>query len=192
MRWLPTVLSALLLAGCQIGGQAGGQAPSRPSPSPSPTPLVALRPPAQAILGDADVGLRREAGTAHLSLEEAAAAAPDQVVALQEFRGWGWADAAQQRWAAPGAAVTDLVLLTDREDGARRAFAYLAQQAAAPPLAAGPCPSAVAGLDDCTLGTAGQRTVVVGRLAQELFVLDVSGRDAVPLAAAQAARLRAT
>ncbi len=187
MRWLSFLVAVTILAGCQ--SQQPPQPP--PSPSASPTPLLELRPPAQAILGSAELGAPQSA-TDGLTPAELAAAAPDQVVALQEFSGWGWSAASRRHWARSGETVDDLVLRTDREDGARRAYAYFAAGAARAPLVAGPCPASIAGLDACTLGTGAARQVVVGRLAEEVFVLDATGADLTALAAIQASRLRAT
>ncbi len=189
MRWLSVWLSAaalVLLAACQL---RQAPAPPPPSASTSPTPVVQLRPPAQAILGASELGAP-QAATDALTPAELAAAAPDQVVALEEFTGWGWSAASRRHWAHPGQTVDDLVLLTDREEGARRAYAYFAATAARAPLSAAPCPASITLLDACTLGTGGSRQVVAGRRGDEVFVLDATGADVVALAAIQAARLQ--
>lgn len=188
MRRLTGLIAVAVLAGCQ--GQ--GQAPPRPSPTPTPAPAVALAAPAQAILGDADAGLPRTGGTDSLTAAELAAAAPDEVVALAELNGWGWVAGARRSWADGGRRLDVLVVLTDRPEGARRAFAHLGAEAAAAPLAAGPCPAPLSGLDDCVAGGGGGRQIFAGRLDAEVFQLTASGFDATPLAARQAARLRAT
>ncbi len=187
MRWSSVALAAVLLAGCQLQ-----TAPRRsPPPSPIPTPAVSLRAPAAAILSDSEAAAARVGGGDAVSAGEWAASAPDQVVALQNADGWGWSAAARRTWAGPGGRrIDDLVLRTDREEGARRAFAYFAGEAARVPLAAGPCPVAVSGLDECEEGVSGGRSVIVGRLGTELFVLDVINADAAGLAARQAAKLR--
>jgi hypothetical protein len=191
--WLPVLAAVTLLAGCQLREAPAPPAPP-PPPSPSPTPVLPLRPPAQAILGTPELGAP-EAATDGLTAAELAAAAPDQVVALEEFSGWGWSAASRRHWVRPGQTIDDLVLLTVREEGAQRAYAYFAAAAAHVPLSAGPCPLSITGLDACTLGAGGARQVVVGRLGAEVFVLDATGASttlAASLAATQATRLRAT
>lgn len=188
-RLAAAVLAVATCAGCSFGGPPA--ASPRPSPTPTPTPALLLRPPPQAVLASAG-GLSAVTVRDHLPAAEYAASAADQVLGLAEVQSWGWADASWRVWSNGGSSVDDLVVATDRPEGAQRAFAYWAGRASAAPLSSGPCPDAIAGLDQCLTGTAGRRTVVVGRLNALVFRLDVVGADAGSLAASQAQRLRAT
>ncbi len=186
------IAAATLLAIAGACSTGGSSAPPRP-PSPSvetPAP-PAPAPPARAVLADAGglpvIGVRD-----HMPAVEYAAGASDQVLSLAEVESWGWADASLRRWAGGGRSAEVVVLETDRSDGARLAFAAWAAQAAAAPFAGADCPAQIAGLDECRLGSAGQRTLIVGRLDVDVFRLDVIGLDGPALAAAQAQRLRAT
>ena len=178
----------LVLVSCQTQGPPA--ATPRPSPSLSPTPLPALRPPADAILADADVGLPRTGARDHLGAAEAARDTPNEVLALEVYSGWGWIEASTRTWSGAGGQAADTVLLTVRSDAAARAFDYWAADAARAPLAAGACPAAVTGLDQCRIGSGGGQVLVVGRLGAEVFRLQVGGGlDAAALAARQSARL---
>lgn len=136
-------------------------------------------------------GLSPTAARDHLTAAEYAAGQPDQVVAVAQVSGWGWADASRRVWAGGGRSVTDLVVRTDRPAGAESALTAWAGDAARAPFSAGPCPDSVVGLDDCRMGLAGDRSIWIGRLDAEVFRIDAAGLDAAPLAAEQARRLRA-
>ncbi len=177
----------LLLGACQ---SQGPPAPTpRPSPSPSPTPLLVLKAPAEAILADADVGLPRTAARDHVGAAEAARDTANEVLALEVYSGWGWIEASTRTWSGGGRQASETLLLTVRPEGAARAFDYWAADAARAPLAAAACPASLPGLDQCRLGAAGDRALVVGRLGAGVFRLDVSGLDAAALGARQAARM---
>ena len=178
----------LVLAACQT--QSPPAATPRPSPSPSPTPAPVLRAPADAILADAEVGLPRTAARDHLGAAEAARDTANEVLALEVYSGWGWLEASTRSWSGAGGQATEMVLLTVRSEAAARAFDYWAADAARAPLAAGPCPARVTGLDQCRIGIGGGQVLVVGRLGAEVFRLQVGGGlDGAALAARQAARL---
>jgi hypothetical protein len=152
---------------------------------------LALRDPAVAILDDSTVGLPRKAGRDHLSAAEAASLDVDQPRALQTFQRWGWADESTRAWADDQRNVDALVLLTLRPEGARLAFDHYAQQTDVPPFTGGSCPTSLADLDGCHLGSSPSRSVITGWLAEEIFVVGGSGVDVPALAAIQAKRLRA-
>src|SRR5581483_871713 len=160
------LLAALVFVACSPGGSPA--ASPRPAPTVTPTAAVVLRAPAAAILPAAG-SLPLTGASDHLTAAEYAASAPDEVVALGQVESWGWAAAARRTWSAGGAAVDDVVLETDRPEGAQRAFEAWAGAASSAPFAGGACPAAVTGLDDCRQGVAGGRTVVVGRLDAEVF-----------------------
>lgn len=176
----------ILVAGCQ---EQPHPPPPRPSPAASPTPPPVLRAPAAAILDDGDVGLPRTAARDQLGAAEAARDTSNEVLALEAYSGWGWIEASTRTWSGGGRVAAATLLLTVRPEGAARAFDYWAADAARAPLAAGECPASVAGLDQCRLGTAGDRALLVGRLGPEVFRLEVSGLDPAALGARQAARL---
>lgn len=174
----------VILAGCQ---GAGGARPYSGPPSAAPTSAIpAVPPPTRAILSDADVGIVRSFGRDHVTAEEAAAAQPDQVLALTEFSGWGWADAATRRWGA----IAETLVLTLRPEGGQRAFAFWSRDADRPPFAAGQCPPALSGLDQCRLGLDGERGIAVGRRDTEVFRLECPASQVERLASIQAAHLR--
>jgi hypothetical protein len=188
-RALELVAAVLLVVGaCQ--SQSPPTARPTASPTPSPTPLLVLRAPGDAILADADVGLPRTAARDHLGAAEAARDTANEVLALEVYSGWGWIEASTRTWSGGGRQASETVLLTVRPEAAARAFDYWAADAARAPLSAGGCPAALAGLDQCRLGVAGDRALVVGRLGAEVFRLDVTGLDASALAARQAARMQ--
>jgi hypothetical protein len=120
-----------------------------------------------------------------VSALEAAAAEPDQADALPLFDSWGWLSESTRTFEA----LQDTVLQLLRPAGAKDAFAYFAEEAAAAPLSAGLCPGGIGGLDECVIGTGPGRTIVVGRLGPDVFELSGSGADVAPLAAEQARRL---
>ncbi len=102
--------------------------------------------------------------------------------ALAEYEGWAWLDGASRSWPA----IDETLVVTARADTAARAFAFWAGGAP------GPCSAqAAVGLDGCQLGAAGDRTVVVGRLASVVFRLLCPAEAAERLTIAQAAALRA-
>jgi len=180
------VLAALLVA-CQSQPHA---APTpRPSAAPTPTPLLVVRAPADAVLADADVGLPLTASRDHLTAAEAARDTPNQVLALETYSGWGWIEASTRTWSGGGRQASETVLLSVRAEGASRAFEIWAGDAGRAPYAASNCPAAIVGLDECRIGLAGDRALVVGRLGPEVFRLETAGLDAPALAARQAARL---
>jgi len=182
-------LSALLLA-CQ--SQPPPVAAPRSSPPAAATPQPALRPPADAVLADADVGLPRTAGRDHLSAAEAARDTANEVLALETYSGWGWVEASTRTWSGNGRQVVETLLVTVRAEGAGKAFDTWAADAARAPYAAGGCPASVTGLDQCRLGVSGDRALVVGRLGAEVFRIETVGVDAPSLANKQVPRLIGT
>src|SRR5438067_617384 len=189
MPRLPICAAALvaLLLACQ--SQAPPAATPRPSQAATPTPQPALRPLADAVLVDADVALPRTGGRDHLSAAEAARDTANEVLALETYSGWGWLEASTRTWSGGGRQAAETLLLTVRGEGAGRAFDTWASDAARAPYSAGSCPASVTGLDQCRLGVAGDRALVVGRLGAEVFRIETVGVDAAALAAKQAARL---
>lgn len=188
-RLVALTLAIAALAACSLG--ASPAATPRASPTATPPPPPQLRAPADAILAEAS-GLRLITVRDHLTAAEYAASAPDQVIGLDQVRGWGWEEASLRQWSGGGRSAQALLLRTDRASGAHLAFAAWAEQASVTPLLGADCPPSVSGLDECRLGTAGARSIVVGRLDTETFRLDLNGLDPAPLAAAQAQRLRLT
>lgn len=145
-----------------------------------------LRSPAAAILSDQVVGSSRRAGIDHLTAAELASEQRDQAAALAEFTGWGWLDGASRSWSD----ADEVLVLTARNSGAARAFRYWARDTAQTPYAAATCSSAAAaGLDDCAVGVAPDRAIVVGRLGAAVFRISCSTRTAERLATAQVASL---
>ena len=190
---MPGRLAALtlVLAAVVACSESGTPAASpRPSPAVPVSPPPALRAPADAVLADAG-GPALITVRDHLTAAEYAASAPDQVIGLDQVSGWGWEEASLRQWSGGGRSAQALVLRTDRASGARLAFAAWSEQASATPFVAGDCPASVSGLDECRLGAAGARSILVGRLDAETFRLDLNGLDAAALGAAQAQRLRA-
>jgi hypothetical protein len=179
-------LAALSLA-CQ--SQSPPAATPWPSPSAAATPQPALRPPADAVLADADIALPRTAGRDHLSAAEAARDTANEVLALEAYSAWGWVEASTRTWSGGGRQAAETLLLTLRAEGAGKAFDAWAADAARAPYAATDCTPAVAGLDQCRVGLAGDRALVVGRRGAEVFRIETMGLDAPSLAAKQAARL---
>lgn len=190
-RPLRLTLLAAAASGCFQGGTPAPSPPPPPRPTPAPTPVREPVAPAAAILPEV-AGLTLTGGSDRLSAAEYVASSPDPPIGLDQPAGWGWAAASIRTWAAAGGRAVVLVVLTDRDAGAERAFAAWASAASVAPLAAGPCPPEVTGLDQCLEAQAGARTVLVGRLGPEVFRIDALGVDATPLAARQAARLRPT
>ena len=154
--------------------------PARPSSAPSPPGR--LPPAAQAILSDQAVGAPRRKGQDHLTAAEAAGGQPDQAASLAEYEGWAWLDGSSRGWPA----IDETLVITARADTSARAFAFWAADAPMPCSA-----TAAAGLDGCRLGSAGDRAVVVGRLASAVFRLQCPAQAADRLTIAQAAALRA-
>jgi len=179
--------AAVLLLGCQ--SQPPPAATPRPSHTATATPLLALRPPADAVLADADLGLPRTAGRDHLSAAEAARDTANEVLALEVYSGWGWVEASTRTWSGGGRQAAETVLLTLRAEGAAKAVDAWAADAARAPYAATDCPASVAGLDQCRIGTAGDRALVVGRLGAEVFRIETVGMDAPALAGKQASQM---
>lgn len=182
------------LAGALVACDAAGTpaSPAPPAVSASPLPVatpVRLRAPAAAILDEAAVGLARNAARDHLGAAEAAGSEPDQVDALQVYYSWGWVEASTRSWAGGGRRVDDTVLLSVRAQGAQRAFVFWSGAAELAPFTGQPCPTSIAGLDQCRLGTGDGRSIVVGRLDAEVFRITATGLDAAALAAVQASRL---
>jgi hypothetical protein len=177
----------LLLVACSNPAPTASPRPAPESPSPLPS-AVRLRPPAEAILEDAQVGLPRVAGRDHLSAAEAASSAANQPLALQTYTSWGWSEQSTRTWADGARSVDDLVLLTLRPFGARLAFAYYAQQSGQRERS---CTAELSKLDGCHAGEAGDKVVVIGWLDDEVFVVSAAGVDVYALAERQAARLRA-
>ena len=186
-RLAAAAIAVALLAACRPGGSPA--ASPAPSPSLSATPSLVLAAPARAIL-DRAAGLPPTASRDHLSGAEYVASAANQVVAMDRVTAWGWADASYRAWASGGRSVSVLVVMTDREQGAAAAYAAWAQDAATAPFSAGPCPPGTAGLDQCTVGAAGGRSIAVGRLGAVVFRLEATGVEAAPLVTTQAERLR--
>ena len=194
MRRCPLVLvllPALWLGACLPAPASGLRPPGeRPSPSIAARPpiRVALRPPAEAILGDQVVGAPRRSGRDHLGAAEAASLQPDQGVAINQFVAWGWLEGSTRTWAT----ADETLVLTARPEGAARALDFWTAEAARAGFQPADCPAgAMAGLDDCRLATAGDRAVVVGRLGAAVFRLACPAAAAQRLAAAQAAALHA-
>jgi hypothetical protein len=182
---------ALALAGCSGGGTRAPTPSAVPSPVPAASP-VALRDPASAILEDGQVGLPRTGGRDHLTAAEAASLDADQPSAFQLYAGWGWIEESTRSWAGSGRSADALVLLALRPQGAQLAYEHYAQAAEQAPHEARPCPATITGLDACLEGTGSAGTLIAGRLAEELFVIEGQGGvDVGALAALQAARLRA-
>lgn len=184
----PALVAALLVA-CQ--SQPSPAATPRPTPSASPTPRLVLRAPADAALTQAEVGLPLVAARDHLSAAEAARDTPNEVLALELYSGWGWVEASTRTWSGGGQQASETVLLTVRASNAGKAYAVWSAGAATAPYAATGCPPSITGLDACRMGTAGDRTLVVGRLDAEVFRLETAGLDGPALAARQTARLPA-
>ncbi len=148
-----------------------------------------LRPPALAILADAQVGLPRTSGRDHLTLAEAARDQPDQPGALHLYRSWGWVEESLRTWSAADRSASETVLLTLRAENARVAYAAWVMSVTG---SVGACSPALAQrLDDCTEAITGSGIAVVGRLDAELFLLSGAGVDVLTLAALQADQLRA-
>ena len=179
----------LLLAACGTAAREPLPSPVPPPPSsPAPTP-VSLRPPALAILADAQVGLSRTSGRDHLTAAEAARDQPDQQGALQLYRSWGWVEESLRTWAGGDRSASETVLLTLRAENARVAYAAWAGHLSG---TAGACgPPLASRLDECTEALSDSGVLVVGRLDAELFLLLGSGVDVLSLARLQADQLRA-
>ncbi len=180
------------LAGCRAAGSSPIRAPGDRPPSPSilaePAPQVRLRSPAVAILSDQLVGLPRQAGTDHLTAAEAASEQNDQAAALAEFTAWAWLDGASRSWSQ----ADEVLVMTARNSGAVRAFKYWARDADQTPYAAGACSAAAAsGLDECALGLAADRAIVVGRLGSAVFRISCPTGVAERLTMAQVGSLAA-
>lgn len=186
MRTLLAALALVLATACTSGG-TGAAAGATPIPA---SPLALQPAPGTAILGAAEVGLPVTGAEDGVTPVEAANDVPDAADALPLFDSWGWVVESRRSFGAGAAAVSVSVLLTLRPSGAVSAFAFFAEQAAVPPLLASECPPALAGLDQCALGTGGGRTLVVGRVGLEVFEISCGAADAVRLASLQAARLR--
>ncbi|HEY8641134.1 MAG TPA: hypothetical protein VIO84_00050 [Candidatus Dormibacteraeota bacterium] len=189
MPRLPICLAALIALVLACQSQSPPAATPRPSPSAAATPLPQLRPPADAVLADADVGLPRTAGRDHLSAAEAARDTANEVLALETYSGWGWVEASTRTWSGGGRQAAETLLLTLRAEGASRAFDAWAADAARAPYAAVDCPASVSRLDQCRLGVAGDRALVVGRLGAEVFRIETTGVDSAALASKQASRM---
>lgn len=185
------ILLSLCLAACGRTAQSGLRSPGEhPSPSIPPRPplRVALRPPAEAILGDQAVGSARRSGRDHLSAAEAASLQPDQGAAIDQFVAWGWLEGSTRTWAT----ADETLVLTARPEGAAQAVDFWAADAGRPPFRSSSCSdAALAGLDDCRLATTGDRAIVVGRLGAAVFRLACPASAAERLTAAQAAMLHA-
>lgn len=178
------------LAACGAAGSSPIRAPGERPPSPSilaePPPQVRLRSPAAAILSDQLVGLPRQTGIDHLTAAEAASEQNDQAAALAEFTAWGWLDGASRSWSQ----ADEVLVMTARNSGAVRAFKYWAGDAGKTPFAAGACSAAAdSGLDDCALGVAADRAIVVGRLGSAVFRISCPTGMAERLTMAQVAFL---
>jgi hypothetical protein len=184
------VLVLLLVAGCGASRTAHPPQDQVASPSIAPAPPLRarLRPPAEAILSDQAVGSPRRAGSDHLTAAAAASLQPDQPAALTEYLGWGWLDGSTRSWAS----ADEALVLTSRSEGATRAFGFWAAETTRPPFVAGACsPAVTSGLDDCRLGVAGDRALVVGRVGAEAFRLSCPAASADRLAGAQVASMHA-
>jgi hypothetical protein len=192
MPRLPVCLAALaaVLLACQ--SQSPPAATSKPSATATATPQPVLRAPADAVLADADVGLPRTAGRDHLTAAEAARDTANEVLALETYSGWGWIEASTRSWSGGGRSASETLLLTLRAEGAGKAFDAWAADAARAPYSAAGCPAAVTGLDQCRLGVAGDRALVVGRLGAEVFRIETVGLDSATLASKQASRMEAS
>jgi hypothetical protein len=134
------------------------------------------------------VGSPRHAGSDHLTAAAAASQQPDQPAALAEFLGWGWLDGSTRGWAS----ADETLVLTSRPEGAARAFEFWAAETTRPPFAPAACsPAVTSGLDDCRLGVAGDRALVIGRVGAEAFRLSCPAASADRLAGAQVASMHA-
>jgi hypothetical protein len=184
-------ISSLCLAACGQPSSSGLRSPGEhPSPSIPPRPplRVALRHPAEAILSDQAVGSPRRSGRDHLSAAEAASLQPDQGAAIDQFVAWGWLEGSIRTWAN----ADETLVLTARPEGAAQAADSWAADAGRPPFRSSSCSdTALAGLDDCRLATAGDRAIVVGRLGAAVFRLACPAAAAERLTAAQAVALHA-
>ena len=174
----------VLVSACQ------GAAGARPSPTPSPRPVPATaRPHVDAILADAQVGLPRTGGLDHIGVLEAAHTQLNQAAALDLYRSWGWVDQATRVWALGSQGSEEWLLLTVRQDGARRAFTFYSDQRAAATAQAGPCGAAANALDECAEWQSESGTTILGRRGPFVFQLTARGADADRLALLQAQKL---
>ena len=181
--------ASALVAACGPAGSARlGGAGVTPVPAPA---ALSPRAPSTAALTTADVGLPVLSAADGVTAARAANAEPDAADALALFDSWGWVSESERRFGAGSSSVDDLVLLTLTARGAQSAFAFFSEQAGAPPLARTACPASISGLDQCVLGVAAGRAVVVGRYGTEVFQMAFRGVDGVRLGALQADRLRA-
>jgi hypothetical protein len=142
--------------------------------------MIAVRPPAEDILADPDIGLPRSAGRDHLTLTQAASEQVNEPLALTNFRAWGWVDAADRSWTGAQRVDETLILLT-KPEGADLAFEGLAGELASRSA----CPDGL-GLEQC----AEDGQALVGRLGRYVFRLSGSAVDLAKLAGAQAVRIR--
>ncbi len=182
-RFVPLAV-VLLLGACQ------GSVGARPSPTPSPRAVpVTARAPAEVILSDAQVGFPRTGGLDHVGMLEAAHTQLNQAAALDLYRSWGWVDEATRAWALGPQQSEEWLLLTVRQDGARRAFTFDSDQRAAAAAQAGPCGAAAPALDECAEWQAESGTTILGRRGPFVFQLTVRGNDADRLALLQAQKL---
>jgi hypothetical protein len=162
---------------------------SPPAITAQPPPGVRLRSPAEALLADSVVGAPHIAGsTGSLTAAQAASQQPDQAAALAEFVGWGWLGGATRSWSG----VDEMIVLTARADGATRAFAAWSADTGQDGYSAAPCSAAEgAGVDECRLGLAGGRALVVARLGTAVFRIACPASEAERLTVAQVAALHA-
>lgn len=123
-----------------------------------------------------------------LTAAQAASQQPDQDAALSEYVAWGWLGGASRSWSG----VDEMIVITARADGAMRAFRAWSAETSQGAYVAGTCSAAErVGLDDCGLGLAGGRALVVARLGTAVFRLDCPAQDAERLTVAQVAALHA-
>ena len=189
----PSILAALAWAAVAAGAGCGPPgAASTPGVTPLPASPVAVQPaPGTAILDAGAAGLPLTGSEDGITAAEAANGVPDAADALPLFDSWGWVVASRRTFArGPGTSVDVTLLLLLRETGAESAFAFYSEQAAVPPLIAGPCPPTVTGVDQCAFGQSAGQGLVAGRVGLEVFEIATRGEDAARLASAQAARLR--
>jgi hypothetical protein len=180
-RPLLPLLAALCLLACTNSGQpAAAASPSPTATVPPASPAITIRPPADVILADADVGLPRVATRDDVSLPQAASEQQNQPLALTQYRAWGWIVESVRTWGGGSQRVDENLVLLTRVEGASLAFQGWAGELAQ----RGGCPDGL-GLDQCAVGSG----VLVGRVDRYVFRLSGSGIDLSKLGGVQTTRI---